>query len=88
MHFDFCSPETKCNDTLEMKAFFDHPKKKVALIVDTLYSADIPEYIDQTKTDIYYADRVWLKRRGIYTERQQRLIISRKGDLKRRILLK
>lgn len=89
MHFDFCSPDTKCNDTLEMKAFFDRPGKRVALIVDTMYSSKvIPEYIDQTKLDIYYADRVWMQRRGIYTERQQRLIISRKGDLKRRILIK
>ncbi len=89
MHFDFCSPDTKCNDTLEMESFFNNPNRKVALIIDTLYSSKaIPEYIDQTKTDIYYADRIWLQRRGIYTERQQKLIISRKGKLKRRILLK
>lgn len=89
MHFDFCSPDTKCNDTLEMESFFNDSRRKVALIIDTLYSSKvIPEYIDQTKTDIYYADRIWLQRQGIYTERQQRLIISRKGELKRRILLK
>lgn len=89
MHFDFCSPDTKCNDTLEMESFFNDPKKKVALIVDTMYSSKvIPEYLDLSKTDIYYADRIWLQRRGIYTERQQKLIISRKGGLKRRILLK
>ena len=89
MHFDFCSPDTKCNDTLEMKSFFDHPNKKVALIIDTMYSSKvIPDYIDQTKIDIYYADRIWMQRRGIYTERQQQLLFNRKGDLKRRILIK
>ena len=88
MHFDFCSPISMCNDTAEVEAFFTNRKKRVALIVDTLYNNQIPEYIKLNQSDIYYVDRIWLQRRGFYSEYQQKLIISKKGKFKKRILLK
>lgn len=88
MHFDFCSSVTKCRDTLEVESYFKNPKKRVALIVDTLTSGHIPDYITIDKSNVFYVNRIWLQRRGLYTEYQQKLIISPKGKFKKRIILK
>lgn len=88
MHFDFCSSVTKCRDTLEVESYFKNPKKRVALIIDTLTSGRIPDYIKLDRSKIFYVNRIWLQRKGLYTEYQQKLEISRKGKFKKRIILK
>lgn len=88
MHFDFCSTATKCRDTVELGAYLNNPNKRVALVVDTMHSSYLPAYVKIQPQHIYYINRQWMQRRGIYTAFQQQLKIARSGKLKRRILLR
>ena len=88
MHFDFCSPDTKCRDTLELASYLNNKNRRVALLVDTLYTSKIPHYIKLDAQHIFFINRTWLQRKGMYASFQQQLKISKKGKFKKRILLK